>query len=61
MNQQGIIAMEVIRRNNLELIRAVSRAENVTVAALRTAVTVAGALYHQKIVLEKVQIGRAHV
>ncbi len=56
MNQQGIIAMEVIRRNNLELIRAVSRAENVTVAALRTAVTVAGALYHQKIVLEKVQI-----
>ena len=56
VNQQGIIAMEVIRRNNLELIRAVSRAENVTVAALRTAVTVAGALYHQKIVLEKVQI-----
>ena len=56
VNQQGIIAMEVIRRNNQELIRAVSRAENVTVAALRTAVTVAGALYHQKIVLEKVQI-----
>lgn len=56
VNQQGIIAMEVIRRNNLELICAVSRAENVTVAALRTAVTVAGALYHQKIVLEKVQM-----
>lgn len=56
VNQQGIIAMEVIRKNNLELIRAVDRAETVTIAALRTAVTVAGALYNQKIVLEKVQM-----
>ena len=56
VNQQGIIAMEVIRKNNLELIRAVDRAETVTVAALRVAVTVAGALYNQKIVLEKVQM-----
>ena len=55
VNQQGIVAMEVIRKNNLELIRAVDRAESVTVAALRTAVTVAGALYNQRIVLEKVQ------
>ena len=56
VNQQGIIAMEVIRKNNLELIRAVDRAQTVTVSALRTAVTVAGALYNQKIVLEKVQM-----
>ena len=56
VNQQGIIAMEVIRKNNLELIRAVDRAQTVTVAALRTAVTVAGALYNQKIVLEKVEM-----
>lgn len=55
VNQQGIVAMDVIRRNNLELIRAVDRAEFVTVAALRVAVTVAGALYDQKIVLDKVQ------
>ena len=55
VNQQGIVAMDVVRRNNLELIRAVDRAEHVTVASLRTAVTVAGALYNQKIVLEKVQ------
>ena len=54
VNQQGIVAMNVIRRNNLELIRAVDRAENVTVSALRVAVTVAGALYNQKIVLDKV-------
>lgn len=56
VNQQGIIAMEVIRKNNLELIRAVDRAETVTISALRVAVTVAGALYNQKIVLEKVQL-----
>lgn len=56
VNQQGIIAMEVVRKNNLELIRAVDRAETVTIAALRVAVTVAGALYNQKIVLEKVQM-----
>ena len=54
VNQQGFIAMEIIRRNNRELIRSVDRAKVVTVAALRTAVTVAGALYDQKIVLEKV-------
>jgi len=56
VDQQGIIAMELIRRNNKELIRSVDRAQNVTVTALRTAVTVAGALYNQKIVLEKVNM-----
>ena len=54
VDQQGIIAMEIIRRNNRELIRSVDRAKLVTVAALRTAVTVAGALFDQKVVLEKV-------
>jgi uncharacterized protein YaaN involved in tellurite resistance len=55
VNQQGYFAMEIVRRNNKELIRAVERAENVTVSALRVAVTVASALYNQKIVLEKVK------
>ncbi|GHU58724.1 KlaA protein [Clostridia bacterium] len=55
VNHQGIIAMEVVRRNNSELIRGVDRAKNVTVTALRTAVMVASALYNQKIVLEKLQ------
>lgn len=54
VNQQGVVAMNVIRRNNLELIRAVDRAESVTVSSLRVAVTVAGALYNQRIVLDKV-------
>ena len=48
--------MEIVRRNNKELIRAVERAQHVTVSALRTAVTVASALYNQKIVLDKVKM-----
>lgn len=56
VNQNGIIAMEVIRKNNNELIRSVDRARTVTVSALNVAVTVAGALYNQKIVLEKVKL-----
>ena len=54
VNQQGIVSMNVLRRNNAELIRAVDRAENVTVSALRVAVTVASALYNQRIVLDKI-------
>ena len=54
VNQQGIVSMNIIRRNNLELMRAVDRAESVTVSALRVAATVAGALYNQRITLEKV-------
>ena len=56
VNHQGIIAMEVIRRNNKELIRGVDRAKTVTVTALRTAVMVASALYNQKIVLRKIEL-----
>lgn len=56
VNQNGIIAMEVIRKNNYELIRSVNCARTVTIAALNVAVTVAGALYNQKIVLEKVKV-----
>lgn len=56
VNHQGIVAMEVIKRNNRELIRGVDRARTVTVTALRTAVMVAGALYNQKIVLKKINL-----
>ncbi len=56
VNQQGIIAMEIIRKNNKELIRSVDRAKNVTVSALRVAVIVAASLYDQRIVLEKVKM-----
>jgi uncharacterized protein YaaN involved in tellurite resistance len=54
VNQQGVLAAEVIIRNNTELIRGVNRALNVTVTALEVAVTVALALADQQIVLDKV-------
>lgn len=56
VNQQGIVSLNVIRRNNKELIRGVNRAKNVTVSALRTGIMVASALYDQKIVMEKINI-----
>ncbi|MFC1553356.1 toxic anion resistance protein [candidate division KSB1 bacterium] len=54
VNQQGFIAIEIIIRNNRELIRGVERAKDVTITALTVAVTVAFALNHQKIVLDKI-------
>ncbi|MDH5637612.1 MAG: toxic anion resistance protein [Nitrospinota bacterium] len=56
VNQQGVLAMEIIIRNNKELVRGVSRAINVTASALDVAVTVALALAHQKLVLDRVEI-----
>lgn len=55
VNQQAILAIEIITRNNKELIRGVNRAINVTVNALNVAVTVALALANQKIVLDKIE------
>lgn len=55
VNQQGIMAFEVVIRNNKELIRGVDRAKTVTISALKIAVTVASALYNQNIVLEKIE------
>jgi uncharacterized protein YaaN involved in tellurite resistance len=55
VSQQGVLALEVIIRNNRELIRGVDRAVNVTVAALNVAVTVAMALANQKVVLDRVE------
>jgi uncharacterized protein YaaN involved in tellurite resistance len=55
VNQQGVLATEIIIRNNRELIRGVNRAVDVTVSALQVAVTVALALAHQQVVLNKVE------
>jgi uncharacterized protein YaaN involved in tellurite resistance len=55
VNQQAVMAIELIVRNNQELVRGVDRAINVTVSALQVAVTLALALANQKIVLSKVQ------
>jgi uncharacterized protein YaaN involved in tellurite resistance len=56
VNQQAVIATEIVIRNNNELMRGVERARNVTISALRISVMVAGALYNQKIVLKKIQM-----
>ncbi len=55
VNQQGVLATEVIIRNNRELIIGVNRAINVTVTALNTAATLQIALQRQKKVLQGVQ------
>lgn len=51
---QGYLAMDLIRKNNLELIKGVDRARTTTIAALRTAVIVAQALANQKLVLDQI-------
>src|SRR5204862_7050554 len=51
---QGYLALDVIRRNNLELIKGVQRATTTTVSALRTAVIVAQAVADQKLVLDQI-------
>ncbi|MCP1366609.1 toxic anion resistance protein, partial [Halomonas sp. BBD48] len=55
VSQQGVLALEVVIRNNRELIRGVDRAINVTVSALSVAVTVAMALANQRLVLDRVE------
>jgi uncharacterized protein YaaN involved in tellurite resistance len=56
VNQQGVMATEVVIRNNKELMRGVERAKTVTISALKISVMVASALYNQKIVLKKIQM-----
>lgn len=51
---QGYLALDLVRKNNLELIKGVDRAETTTLAALRTAVIVAQALTQQEIVLNQI-------
>jgi len=51
---QGYLALDLVRKNNLELIKGVDRATTTTVSALRTAVIVAQALADQKLVLDQI-------
>ena len=51
---QGYLAIDLVRKNNLELIKGVDRATTTTVSALRTAVIVAQALANQKLVLDQI-------
>ena len=51
---QGYLALDLVKKNPVELIKGVDRASTTTVAALRTAVTVAQALVGQKLVLDQI-------
>ncbi|MFF8030306.1 toxic anion resistance protein [Streptomyces sp. NPDC016626] len=51
---QGYLAMDVVRRNNDELVKGVDRAATTTVSALRISVMLASALENQKKVVEQV-------
>ncbi len=51
---QGYLALDLVKKNNVELVKGVDRASTTTVSALRTAVTVAQALTNQKLVLEQI-------
>jgi uncharacterized protein YaaN involved in tellurite resistance len=51
---QGYLALDLVKKNNVELIKGVDRASTTTVGALRTAVTVAQALTNQRLVLDQI-------
>ncbi|ARU17147.1 toxic anion resistance protein [Croceicoccus marinus] len=51
---QGYLALDLVKKNNIELVKGVDRASTTTVSALRTAVTVAQAMTNQKLVLGQI-------
>jgi uncharacterized protein YaaN involved in tellurite resistance len=51
---QGYLALDLVKKNNVELVKGVDRASTTTVGALRTAVTVAQAMTNQKLVLNQI-------
>ena len=54
VNVQGYMALDLIKRNNLELVKGVDRARTTTLSALRTAVIVSSALGNQKLALDRI-------
>ena len=51
---QGYLALDLVKKNNIELMKGVDRASTTTVSALRTGVTVAQAMTNQKLVLDQI-------
>ena len=54
VSAQGYLALDLVKKSNLELLKGVDRASTTTIAALRTAITVSEALSGQKLVLDQV-------
>jgi uncharacterized protein YaaN involved in tellurite resistance len=55
VSDQGYLALDLIKKNNIELIKGVDRATTTTVSALRTAVMVAQALANERLVLDQIK------
>jgi uncharacterized protein YaaN involved in tellurite resistance len=55
VSMQGYLVMNIIVKNNLELVRGIDNSTNTTISALKTAVTVVQALANEKLVLEQIQ------
>ena len=51
---QGYLALDLVKKNNVELVKGVDRASTTTIGALRTAVTVAQAMANQRLVLQQI-------
>ena len=51
---QGYLALDLVKKNNVELVKGVDRASTTTVGALQTAVTVAQAMTNQRLVLGQI-------
>ncbi len=51
---QGYLSLDLVKKNNVELVKGVDRASTTTVGALRTAVTVAQAMTNQRLVLGQI-------
>jgi uncharacterized protein YaaN involved in tellurite resistance len=58
VNVQGYMALDLIKRNNAELVKGVDRATTTTVAALHVAIAVAQAVANQKLVLDQIDAVR---
>ncbi|HTV74016.1 MAG TPA: toxic anion resistance protein [Candidatus Acidoferrales bacterium] len=58
VNAQGYLALDMVKRNNVELIKGVDRATTTTLSALRTAVIVAQALTNQRLTLDHIKAMR---
>ena len=55
IKRQSISALEIICRNNKEIIRNLNTLQNVTVEALNTAIVIANSLDNQKVILNKTE------
>jgi len=52
---QSYLAMDIIRKNNFELVKGIDRINTITVSAINTAIMVADALTGQKLVMEQLR------